>query len=181
MPQLQRYADTTFPADLRWQAVAFMRIVWPWIDGGLIATPYPADWLPHHFAIVEGRLLLSYAATIRRTIRHAGVEYRVAGLGNVLTYPGSRRQGHGGRVVQAATEAIDASDADIGLLFCARTLLPFYARCGWVPVVPETRGPPVATDASAAPAMALLRPLSARGHRGREDFATVPLDIAEQW
>ena len=89
MPELTSYAHDRFPRDLHWQAVSFMRMGWPWSEGGLLAETYPAAWQPTHFALAEGAILLSYAAICWHEVRHAGTVYRLAGLGNVLTYRGS--------------------------------------------------------------------------------------------
>ena len=131
MTRLLTYRHREFPRGLNWQAVSFMRVEWPFIDGGMLRETYPA-------ALVEEDLLLSYAATFRLRIAHAGEEYEMGCLGNVFTYPGSRRQGYGRRVVGAATRHIRGSGADVAALFCAPDLESFYAASGWEPT-PEAR------------------------------------------
>lgn len=162
MPELTSYAHDCFPRDLHWQAVSFMRMAWPWIEAGPLAETYPAAWRPTHFALTEGVILLSYAAIFLREVRHAGTLYRLAGLGNVLTYPSFRQRGYGGRVVHAATDALDASGANVAALFCVPALIPFYARHGWepLPAAHTTSGP---LQTSQADEVRMMRFLSSRG------------------
>jgi GNAT superfamily N-acetyltransferase len=159
------------PDHLRWQAVSFMRVVWPWIDGGLLREPYDRALRPVHFALVQGDLLISYAATIELDLKHAGARYRMAGLGNVFTFPSFRERGHGGRVVAAATEAIRAGAADVAALFCGERRVGFYARHGWqrVAVLPEDGG---------ARMMLFVSP---RGVEARPAFEREPFRVAHEW
>ncbi len=158
-----------------------MRMTWPAIEDGLLTETYPAAWEPFHVALIEGPVLLSYATVMRRTIEHAGATYRLAGLGNVLTYPGFRRRGYGARVVRAATAHIDASDADVGGLFCVPALVPFYARADWEPlrVARTTHGIDDVTVVKGE--VRMMRFLSIHGLTGREAFAIQPLHLDYHW
>ncbi len=181
MPQLLIHGHRDFPAELHWQAISFMRMEWPGIEGGMLTETYPAACRPTHFALVEGAVLLSYAAAIQLQIRHLGVDYRVDGLGNVLTYPGFRGRGGGTRVVRAATDHIDGRDVDIGALFCAPSLVPFYARCGWEPIrrVDTTSGPTASPQS--IDEVRMMRFVSAHGQAGSEGFETQPLHLEFLW
>ncbi len=64
LPELAICDHQTEPSDVHWQAVSFIRMQWPWVDGGLIRQRYGAQVEPMHFALVEEDLLLSYAAVI---------------------------------------------------------------------------------------------------------------------
>lgn len=181
MPELCVYRDHDFPASLNWQAVSFMRVEWPHIEGGLPTTTYPAEVNPTHFASVESAVLLSYAATMQVTVCHTGAAYRIGGLGNVLTYPGFRRRGFGGVVVRAATEHLDASNLDVGCLFCAQNLVPFYGTFGWVPVT-EARTLIGREDASrATDEMRMMRFISDHGREGQHDLMTRDLHLDYSW
>lgn len=181
MPTLRVFPHRDFPPELHWQAVSFMRVEWPAIGGGLLTETYPASLSPVHFALAEGPVLISYAATIRLEVRHLGASYRAGGLGNVLTYPGFRRRGYGERVVRAATRHLDGEEVDVAALFCSPALVPFYARCGWEPIV----GAGTTTGANHLPLPAdevrKMRFISDHGRAGRQGFATQPLHLDHTW
>lgn len=153
MERLLTLEEPVLPDHLRWQAVSFMRVVWPDIDGGALRATYPPALAPVHHLVVDDDLLLAYAATFVQPLVIAGVRSRVGCLGNVFTYPGTRRRGHGGRVVTAASRHLQTSDVDVGVLLCAPALAPFYARLGWRAAVGPTLvqgpgdGPPTEVDA----------------------------------
>jgi GNAT superfamily N-acetyltransferase len=181
MPELVRFPHDAFPPALNWQAVSFVRVVWPWIEHGLLREMYGPQEAPVHFALVEDGLLLSYAAVVRARVAHAGVDYDVGGLGSVFTFPASRRKGYGGRVVEAATAHIRASGADLGLLFTWDALKGFYARSGWEALrgAPMPEGPREAPRASDALKMMLF--VSEKGRAGRRAFETQPLHLVHGW
>jgi hypothetical protein len=58
---------------------------------------------PMDFAAYEGDSLISYAATIRLELDHAGERYEAGGLGNMFTFPPYRREGFGRQVLDLAT------------------------------------------------------------------------------
>jgi predicted N-acetyltransferase YhbS len=181
MPGLLTYHHHEFPPDLHWQAVSLMRVEWPFIEGGLPKETYPAGLRPVHFAVAEAGVLISYAAVIRLEVEHAGEAYRVCGLGNVLTYPACRGQGYGRQVVDAATQYIAASDADVAALFCEPTLESFYARSGWEAI----REAATLTGSREAPAeydaLRMMLFVSGKGKAGRHAFETRPLHIEHGW
>jgi aminoglycoside 2'-N-acetyltransferase I len=178
--ELLQYTQERFPAALRWQAVSFMRVQWPFIDGGAIRETYPANLQPVHFALVEGDLLISYAATFRLTVGHADREFQVQCLGNVFTYPASRGAGHGGRVVAAATSYILNGSADVAALLCARDLQRFYGANGWqtVPAPTIIAGH---QDDPAGQGCTMMLFVSVAGRAARDHFATRPLQVPFHW
>ncbi len=182
MTPLLIYSHDEFPASLRWQAVSFMRVVWPFIDGGMLRETYPAALRPVHFALVEDDLLLSYAATFRLSIEHAGEGYEMGCLGNVFTYPGSRGRGYGRRVVGAATARIRESGADVAALFCEPDLGGFYAASHWEPIQEAgtvlTGGGGEAEELDAVKMMLFV---SDKGRLGRRAFETLPLRVPFPW
>ena len=181
MIRLLRYRHDELPSDLKWQAVSYMRVEWPFINGGMLRETYPAELRPVHFALVEDDLLLSYAATFRLRVEHAGEEYEMEGFGNVFTYPASRRKGYGRRVVEAAAGHIRGSHADVAVLFCQPELEGFYAASGWeasreAGTVVAGEGEPKEHDA-----LRMMLVVSEKGAAGRPDFSTLPLHIPFPW
>ena len=181
MADLHTYTQDEFPSDLRWQAVSFMRIEWPFIDGGLLRDTYPESVSPTHFVVVEDDILLSYAATIQMDIVHGGHTHRMFGLGNVLTFPSHRRQGLGTRVVAAATRFIATSDADVAALFCDYNLAGFYAACGWDPI--EGASTVIGQDRSTHEydALRMMQFVSQKGKASEHAFRSQPLHLAFAW
>ena len=179
--QLLTFNHREFPSHLNWQAVSFMRIEWPWIEGGKPRETYSAELEPVHFALVEDDLLISYASVIRFGTAHAGETYRMYGLGNVFTFPSSRKIGYGGRVVEAATAYIRNSDADVAALFTGDDLFKFYARHGWARIkgAPTLLGPQDAPQSLDALRMMLF--VSGKGKAGRQAFETQPLHVEFGW
>ena len=173
MAELVVHADAELPASLRCQVLSFVRITWP---EGFRGPNRQRDWItdpamhPRHFTYVEGGLVVSHAEVVWTDLSHAGERFRVYGLTGVLTYPQFRGEGHGGRVVEAATRYIDETEADVAIVNCAPALTRFYAGRGWQPM-PTTRtlvGPPEAPVVSDE--ALLMRFLSEKGRRWRASF-----------
>ena len=79
MPEDRIYSQSEFPAVLKWQALAFMRTEWPYIfeeDDKFLTETYPPELNPVHFVVVQGDMLISYAALVRTTLKHAGYIYQ---------------------------------------------------------------------------------------------------------
>jgi predicted acetyltransferase len=115
------------------------------------------------------------------TVRHAGSPYTIGGLGNVLTYPGFRRRGFGRIVVGVATDYLDASTADVGCLFCAPKLIPFYSACGWIPVTDAHTMTVEEDRLQAIDGIRMMRFISDHGHSGRHNFLTRDLHLDYLW
>jgi GNAT superfamily N-acetyltransferase len=181
MPQVQTYTYREFPSDLNWQAVSFMRVAWPFIEGGALRKTYPDECDPIHFVAVEDGLLLSYAAVIRMGIGHVGEEYETCGLGSVFTFPSSRGRGYGRQVVDAATRYITASAADVAALFTGPDLEGFYARSGWealqgaITLIGRKDAP------SVIDAVRMMLFVSEKGKAGRGAFESHPLYVENGW
>jgi len=183
MPKLVRFAQDEFPAVLKWQALAFMKIQWPLLfeRSPLMSETYPVEHDPAHFAIVEGDALLSYAAVMHFRLRHAEEDFENCALGNVLTFPPYRRKGFARQVVDAATAYINQSSADVATLFCIAANEPFYASSGWtaLPGVKTLVGSDGAERQSDLSRMMLF--VSAKGQAAQERFTTQPLRVAYTW
>lgn len=179
MPELQIYKHSAFPSDLNWQAVSFLRMEWPWIEGGFPRQTQAAEMTPTHFALVKEGFLLSYAAVVSTQLTHGGVVYATCGLGSVFTYPACRGKGYGKLIVDAATRFMSQTSADIGLLFCQPKLQEFYSRSGWQALM-ET---PLFLDTSCTPSDSLIMMLffSKKGQTGRAAFETEPVYVPVGW
>jgi predicted N-acetyltransferase YhbS len=181
MPELRVYPDDVFPAELHWQAVSLMRVEWPFIEGGNLRRTYPSNLSPTHIVMEDDGLLLSYAAVIHLRLEHAGDVFRARGLGSVLTFPSSRRQGLGSQVVAAATALIRNSDADVAALFTGDDLERFYARHGWEAQPGAETFVTSHSTLEPIPALRLMLFLSRKGRAARQAFATQPLMVEYGW
>ena len=117
----------------------------------------------------------SHTEVVWKYLKHAGETYKAYGLTSVFTYPGLRRRGYGTQIVNAGTDYIKLSDADIGIFTCDLSLERFYSRCGWIPmkdatVLIEPEGKPIIAN---KPMMMLF--LSEKGKRGRPAFEREPV------
>jgi predicted N-acetyltransferase YhbS len=176
--------DNELPPYVRWQALSFLRMEWPSIfQGELRLTQHLHDPVlqPFHFALVEAEILISYATAVRMELDHSGSRYRIAGLANVLTYPPFRKEGHGARIVRAATDHIRASDADVAALFCQSSLGPFYARAGWEAMQGCVTQIGPAESPRPLDALRMMLFLSEKGKAGRTDFEERPWYIGHHW
>ncbi|MBI1257565.1 MAG: GNAT family N-acetyltransferase [Chloroflexi bacterium] len=146
------------------------------------ADPFAHSEAMEHFVLMERGLLISHADVSERTITHLGETYRMCGVGEVMTHPAFRHEGHGQRVVAAATEYIFSRDADIAMLFTGTELEPFYAGNGWVALSNHaiTFGDPVQPKARDEFVMMLF--LSDKGKTRRADFERGPIYVgASMW
>ncbi len=181
MPTVATFEHPDLPPVFAWQAVAYMRQIWPSLFTGALAwttTPYPTHLRPYHVVIHHGDVLLSYAAVIRLTIAHEGRDYRIDGVGNVLTATPYRRRGHARRALERINARLDHGDADAAALLCAPDLRTFYAGAGWLPCHGGTR---VGTAAGSEPypELRMMRFLSPRGRAAAASLLATPLYV--QW
>lgn len=175
MPNATIYSQADFPAILKWQAISFMRMEWPYIftdeqDGKYANETYPIEYQPVHFAVTEGDTLISYAATILEAITHANRSYKVCGLGNVFTFPPYRREGNGGKVLELATNEIKKSDVDVAILFCEPANVSFYAKAGWISTASSTYIADGKNDYEIHDEQRMMLFVSNKGKQGKSDF-----------
>lgn len=178
MSELLCYAQSDLPVEYACQVLSFLRVHWP---GGFTGENRLRSWItraedhPVSYLLVEAGLVISHAQVVWKSLDHAGETYKAYGITGVLTFPSFRDQGYGLRVVQAATDAIARSDADVGMFFCDPGLADFYARCGWLPM-PDTitwlgpRDGLVASDE-----LLMMQFFSEKGRRGRAAFERGPV------
>lgn len=179
MVELLTYTSAELPDSLRWQAVSFLRMRWP---GGFVGENRLRDWVtsesehPIYFVLVERGILISHTNVVWKVLQHAGVTYKAYGLTGVFTFPSFERHGHGSRVVAAGTEYILKSDADVGMLYCDRSLKDFYARHGWIHMETAvsfigTREHPERVDDE----ILMMLFVSSKGQRGLKAFENKPI------
>lgn len=134
MAELLVYPQSELPSAIECQILSFLRVTWP---DGFRGPNRLRNWitrLEHHprsYVLVENGLLIAHAQVVWKMLEHAGEVYKTYGLTGVFTYPSFRGQGYGLRVIQAATDAIAHSDAEIGMFHCDPALKDFYTRAGW--------------------------------------------------
>ena len=183
MPDYRTYSQNEFPSVFKWQALAFMRTDWPYIfegDDKFLTETYEPELNPIHFVMAQGDMLISYAAIVRTTLTHAGHTYQVYGFGNMLTFPPHRREGHGQKLLRMATEMIQQSDVDLGVLYCDAKLEPFYAAAGWAITGAPTRfGHPSHYEDGEEERMMIF--VSEKGQQNRADFENLPVYVDWTW
>ena len=177
--ELLTFADDELPSGFRCQILSAHRIEWP---GNYAGEHRLRDWVqrpwfrPVHLVIAEGGVLIAYAGVARKALEHAGETYNTYGLSGVYTYPAFRRQGYGRRVVDAATDLIRASDADVGLFICAPELAGFYAASGWELMAgTELYGGPKAAPWREEEDVVMMGFVSEKGKRDRTRFEASPI------
>jgi GNAT superfamily N-acetyltransferase len=178
------YREGDFPPELECQAVSFVRIAWPFAFAGedRYETHLWPGWNTAHVVVAERGVLISYAAVIETTVECAGERYRTLGLSSVFTYPQFRREGYGGRVLEAATRYIGASGADVAMLWCDRALERFYARRGWSATrgsatLVGDRDAPTREDHGGHLVTRMMLFVSDRGRAARSAFESEPVYV----
>jgi len=179
------YPTKELPAVLQCQILSFLRMTWP---EGFITEAQRQEWVSHqenhplHFVLVEDSFLISHLEVVWKYLEHADVSYKAYGLAGVFTEPAFRERGYGYQLVEAGTAYIRASDADIGMLWCAPSLKGFYARSGWMRMEMSKTliGPKEAPSVYHLLLMMLF--LSQKGQRSQPSFENEPIYFGpEAW
>ena len=114
-----------------------------------------------HFLLEDDGAVLAHASVVPRTLEARSRSLAAGYLEAVATRPERRREGHGSRVVRAATEHIREA-YELGALSTHR--LDFYRRLGWVvwngPTAVRTRGGVVRTPDEDGGILVLFTPSS---------------------
>ena len=133
MSQLLIYPADELPPLIRAQILSFMRVdSWEVFQRMPIGWDFlAADRDSISFVLMENNTVLSHALVTQRQLDYASNHYLTYGLSAVFTYPEVRGRGYGQRIVQAATDHILASAADVAMLRCQPALKKFYGPCGW--------------------------------------------------
>jgi len=105
-------------------------------------------WRPkeqHVLLRADGRLV-SRVGLLRHRLPLADRPRVVAGVGAVVTRPGSRRRGHAAAALARAHDIMCGDwSVDFALLFCLPGLESFYRRRGWWTVEPVILDQPTGT------------------------------------
>jgi aminoglycoside 6'-N-acetyltransferase I len=180
-PRVMIYdSAAAIPPTLEAQIRRLLHAEWPGTED-VAALPLIDPGLhPVHFVLAEGDQVVSYTRTIRATISHRGQVFMLYGLGDVVTRPGQRQRGYGGRLVEAATAHIRRDPAaDAAVLLTEPALEQFYQRYGWEHVA----GLRVTTgDSDQGTPFAMILFISAKVRAARERFADDPLVLTgDEW
>ncbi|WP_030196761.1 GNAT family N-acetyltransferase [Streptomyces sp. NRRL S-87] len=127
---IETYRDG-LPGHLRTQVHRLQDEAWPPEGEGT----YGHDPLlrPRAMVLVDADgTVLAALDLLFKELRHAGADWRAAGLSTVVTRTAARGRGHGRRLVAAAREALAADgETEVGLFTCDRPLRGFYEGAGW--------------------------------------------------
>jgi predicted acetyltransferase len=179
MTDLRRWSHRTFPPALQWQAVSFIRTVWPSVDGGNLREAYPGALHPTYYTVThQDDLLVSLAASYTVQVAVDNTALTAACLGNVFTYPAWRGRGFGRQVVDAATNDIYGSGVDVAALLCDDPLQPFYEASGWQAVPGSAT---VTADGEALDSLRMMLIMSETARTVRHDLTTRPLTVPSAW
>ena len=121
------------PKEIEIQIRTFLRVVWYGEEEEKPDEPITREELnPVYFVLSRKNILISYARVIWMNVEYMGSSYKMYGLGDVFTFPSSRRKGYGSQIVELATQFIRKdSQADIAILFTEPKLEYFYKLSGW--------------------------------------------------
>ena len=176
------YPDNEIPPQWKCQILCFLRMMWP---KGFMGENRLRDWIStednHSISImlVEQNILISHTEVVWKYLDHAGETYKAYGLSGVLTYPAFRGQGYGKRIVERGTAYIDASDADIAMFHCDKSLKEFYMRCGWIPMETAVTYVGPKTNPYVSNELLMMRFYSEHGKKSRPAFETIPFYFGE--
>ena len=128
------YRRPDLPRLIEQQVLDFGRIVW--FDGFMTEGRFrdrmhevPDDTT--HFVRSAGSILVSHVQVIPIELEGGARGLRIGGVSSVLTYPEFRNEGHSTALLRRASDHIEASGMDLGMLFCDEQNVPFYERLGW--------------------------------------------------
>lgn len=128
------YRRPDLPREIEQQVLDFGRIVW--FDGFMTDDRFrdrmheaPDDTT--HFVRSAGSILVSHVQVIPIELQGRGRGLRIGGVSSVLTYPEFRSEGHSTALLRRASDHIEASEMDLGMLFCDEENVPFYERLAW--------------------------------------------------
>ena len=179
MSELRFYASEELPRELKCQILSFVRIEWSEIfrEHNRFWDYTHKDTHPVNVVISERGQVISHAEVNWRILTQAGQPYKVYGVSAVFTYPAFRHEGYGTQVMQAVTDYIRSSDADVAMLFCLPELVPFYAHAGWeAPTEARIQYGDQDYPQREEGATCMLF-VSARGQAARAAFATQPVYV----
>jgi GNAT superfamily N-acetyltransferase len=176
------YPSNEIPPHLKYQILSFLRITWP---EGFVGENRLRNWISaegvHSISlmVVKQDILISHVEVVWKYLDHDGKTYKVYGLSGVLTYPDFRGQGYGKRIVDKGTAYIEASDADIAMFHCDKSLKGFYENCGWIPMETAVTYVGSKDNPAISNELLMMRFLSERGKMSRLAFESIPFYFGE--
>lgn len=183
-PRFVESADDALSAELRWQVLSFLRIVWP---EGFTGDLRYRDWItrseyrPYHLLYVAGALVVSHLEIVDHEVECDGVAYQAQALTSVLTFPSFRREGWAGRLARTACRRIEGGEADLGLVCCSPEHVGFYAGAsGWVPVPGAQVVVGDGKNACPTGQSVLAISLTEKGRRGLDAIGRSPLRLRDE-
>lgn len=181
MPTLTHYAPTEIPLAIKYQLLSAVRIEWLWnLKGDLRFRDYTTKKTALRFFVIsEKDVLISFAEVNQRVLSHVDREFKVYGLTSVFTYPGFRQEGYGHQIVQAASDFIQSSEADVAILFRVPELKHFYQAHGWLSMDTATilYGAPENPEIKKKPVSMMF--VSDKGKQHQSDFADLPVYVGQ--
>lgn len=91
------------PKEIEIQIRTFLRVVWYGEEEEKLDEPITRQELnPVYFVLSRKNVLISYARVIWMNVEYMGSSYKMYGLGDVFTFPSSRRKGYGSQIVELA-------------------------------------------------------------------------------
>jgi predicted GNAT family N-acyltransferase len=184
MLQLLIYNGTDgFPHDLESQIRSLLWAEWPAPDDETDKPLIAPELHPVYFILAEGGLVLCYARTIWARVTHLHRNFKLYGLGDVVTTSRLRGLGYGSRIVQeAATHIRSDCEADAAVLLTEPRLEAFYRRMGWE-AMPELEVRTSEYDEhNEGDCLAMMMFASASARRVRARFQASPLILpGDEW
>lgn len=120
-----------------WRPAEEVAIFDRWATEIFAGTPAATQftWVNHwayRVVVYRDSVPVSHLRIVDRTALIDDRHVRLGGVADVMTPAEHRGKGFAGVAVDAARRAIfEAMNARLGMLFCRKELVPFYARHGW--------------------------------------------------
>jgi aminoglycoside 2'-N-acetyltransferase I len=135
--EIRAFPEGEVPLALRTQVLALQEQVWPSTEvaegseRGAEDVGHDPALCPLSMLLIEDGVVVAALSILSKDLAHRGQSYAASGLSTVVTDPGRRGKGYGGRLVAAARAQIEHSGADLGIFTCDRPLQAFYEAAGW--------------------------------------------------
>ena len=182
MIEVHVYPQINCPEQIRDQILCLLKTEWPHTF-----TVHRPDWPtesaavhPTSFVLLVEGIVISHAAVLSKTIRHAAQRWAVSGLSSVVTAPSYRRCGFASQIVGCATRYMRRQRVDFGIFTCDPELVDLYRRHGWTysktsPLVGGTRQQPF--DSVALGKNTLIQLFSERAKSERSTILGIPIFV----
>lgn len=132
--KLLQYPQTDCSEELKKQILTLQNTAWPVEQGCKLENTHwvgNEDTYETSLVLVDGGLVISHVAVVKKQITHKNQEYLAFGLSEVVTHPARRRHGHGLRLIREANKFIEGGAPDLSIFTCKPKLTAFYQLGGW--------------------------------------------------